>query len=92
MTTVHTLSWSGSTSLFTRITGHIHIIPLEQDLATTARLEIVVYYFNKSFFFLIHILAVCIHTNGLFDKALQKIINFNSSSAAKAAQLGGKNK
>lgn len=46
------------------------------------------YYFNKMFFFLIHILLLHIHTNSPFDKTLQKIINFNSSSANKASQLG----
>lgn len=35
-------------------------------------------------------LSVRIHTNSPFDKTLQKIINFNSYSTAKAAQLGGK--
>lgn len=33
-------------------------------------------------------LPVCSHTNSPFDKTLQKIINFNSSSVKKASQLG----
>lgn len=72
--------------------SHVHIIPLERDPDSTVWPVIVVRYFNKMFFFLIHILSVCICTNSPLDKTLQKIINFNSASAAQAAQLGGKYK
>lgn len=69
---------------------HICIIPLEQDPDSTAWVEIAVYYFYKMGFFLVHMISVCILTNSPFEKTLQKIINFNSYSAAKATQLGGK--
>lgn len=69
---------------------HICVIPLEQDPDSIAWLEIAVYYFNKMGFSLVHTLSVCIHTNSPFEKTLQKIINFNSYSTAKAAQLGVK--
>lgn len=69
---------------------HICVIPLEQDPDSTAWLETALCYFNKMGFFLVCMLSVCIRTNSPFDKTLQKIINFNSYSTAKAAQLGGK--
>lgn len=69
---------------------HICAIPLEQDPDSTAWLEIAVYYLNNMGFSLVLMLSVHIHTNSPFEKTLQKIINFNSYSTAKAAQPGGK--